>query len=112
MEVLDRAFLLENVDNDQELLAEIVELFLESTPDIVKNIRAAVTKADPEALNRSAHQLKGALANVGAKAAAAAASNLESLGRSGTMTGLEDAMSSLESELDRLEPELKSLTTG
>ncbi len=109
MEILDRDHLFDNVDGDPELLEEIVSLFFESTSEILETIRAAVTQANSESLNSSAHQLKGALANVGAKAATEAANDLENMGRSGMLTGLERAMQSLETEMSRLEPELQEL---
>jgi len=109
MEVLDREHLLHNVDGDRALLEEIVRLFFDSSVPILESVRAAVTRADADTLHKSAHQLKGALANVGAKAAAAAANELESLGRRGTMTGLEQALATLETELERLTPCLERL---
>ncbi|GJM44569.1 MAG: hypothetical protein DHS20C21_14110 [Gemmatimonadota bacterium] len=112
MEVLDRDFLLSNVDGDQELLKEIVGLFVESSGEILQSIRDAVTSANYDALDRSAHQLKGALANLGAQAAAAAATELENLGRRGMLTGLEDAMGALDREMERLAPELLDLVSN
>ena len=109
MEILDREFLLRNLEGDRELLKEIVDLFFESSGEILDSIREAVKSAHHEDLNRTAHQLKGALANVGAQAAAAAALELETLGRNGVLTGIEDAMSSLDAEMERLQPELQSL---
>jgi HPt (histidine-containing phosphotransfer) domain-containing protein len=109
METLDRERLMRNVDGDRELLAEIIDLFFDTSAGILEDIRAAVAKADPDALNRSAHQLKGTLANLGAKAASEAASHLETLGRNRTMTGLEQAFRTLETEMQRLEPELREL---
>ena len=109
MEILDREHLIENVDGDPELLEEIVSLFFESSEEILEAIRQAVKGADPGALNASAHQLKGALANVGAKAATEAAYELEKMGKAGTMSGLESAMGTLETEMTRLEPELQAL---
>ena len=112
MDILDREFLLDNVGGDTELLREIIDLFFESTGEILDSIRAAVTKADNDSLHRSAHQLKGALANVGAKAATDSALELETLGRNGVLSGLEDAMDALDQEMTRLTPELQSLAAS
>ena len=112
METLDRELLLQNVDGDAELLREIVELFFESSDEIVRNLKTAVTGADADAVNRSAHQLKGALANVGACAAADAAARLEKLGRGGRLEGAGEALTSLEGELARLGPELRGLAAS
>lgn len=109
MEILDRDYLFENVGRDPELLAEIVDLFFESSGEILEAIRAAVRQADHEALQRDAHQLKGALANVGAQAATEAAFALETLGRSGALSGAEIALGTLDREMERLTPELRAL---
>lgn len=109
MEILDRDYLYENVGRDPELLREIVDLFFESSGGILDGIRAAVRAADHEALRRDAHQLKGALSNVGAKAAAEAALVLETIGRNGVLSGIEDAMGALDREMERLTPELQAL---
>ena len=112
METLDREQLLQNVDGDAELLREIVKLFFESSEEIVQSLRTAVTGADADTVNRTAHQLKGALASVGACAAADAAARLEKLGSGGTLTGAGDVLTSLEGELVRLAPELRSLAAS
>ena len=112
METLDRELLLRNVDGDAELLREIVDLFFESSEEIVQTLQNAISGADAEGVNRTAHQLKGALANVGACAAADVAGRLERLGRNGTLQGAGDAMTSLESELARLSPELHGLVAS
>jgi HPt (histidine-containing phosphotransfer) domain-containing protein len=109
LEILDPDLLLENVDGDRELLAEIVGLFFESSRDLHGALRKAVSRGDSDAVHRSAHQLKGALANVGAKAATQAAQELETLGRRRSMAGLEDALFALEHELGRLKPALEEL---
>jgi HPt (histidine-containing phosphotransfer) domain-containing protein len=109
LDILDPSLLLENVDGDRELLADIVALFLDSSRDLQGALRTAVSRADSEAVHQSAHQLKGALANVGAKAAAEAARQLETLGRRRSMAGLEDALFALEHELGRLRPALEEL---
>ncbi|MGQ0721963.1 MAG: Hpt domain-containing protein [Candidatus Eiseniibacteriota bacterium] len=109
MDILDPALLLENLDGDRELLAEIIWLFLESSRDLHGALRQAVSRGDTDAVHRSAHQLKGALANVGAQAATHAAQQLETLGRRRSMAGLEDALFALEHELGRLKPALEEL---
>jgi HPt (histidine-containing phosphotransfer) domain-containing protein len=109
MDVLDRQQLIQNVDGDPELLEEIVSLFFESSGEILTALRDSVRSADGPGLHASAHQLKGALANVGARAAAQAAYELERMGKAGELTRLEEALTSLEEEMDRLEPELRGL---
>ena len=109
MEILDRRMLLDNVDGDGKLLREIVDLFFDTSEDVLDAIRIAATRADADSLNENAHQLKGTLANLGARAASQAALRVETLGREGNLTGVAEAVSALEDEMSRLAPELKGL---
>ena len=70
---------------DPEFEREVLEEYLNCTPDDVERIRQAVAASDPDALGRSAHALKGSSATVGAKSLAALAKDLEMLGKSGNM---------------------------
>jgi two-component system sensor histidine kinase/response regulator len=109
MEILDRRLLLDNVAGDRELLAEIVTLFLENSRDLLAGLHEAADSGDAEAIHRKAHQLKGALANLGAQAAAESACRLETAGRDKRLEGVPDAVRQLEEEMERLGPELASL---
>jgi CheY-like chemotaxis protein len=76
-EQIDRVSLLERVEGDQDLLTEIIHLFQESVPQQMTARRDAMQNNDMFALERAAHSLKGAASNLSAKAAAAAAAQLE-----------------------------------
>jgi HPt (histidine-containing phosphotransfer) domain-containing protein len=109
LKTLDPHLLLRNVDGDPELLAQVVTLFFESCGEILASIRNAVTESDGEALSKSAHQLRGALANVGALVATEVAAELELLGREGSLAGSEATLRSLELELEKVGPALAEL---
>jgi len=106
---LDPNHLLEALDGDRELVALVVQTFLESTPELVEATREAVRRADPDGLWKSAHQLKGSLANMGAGPASRAAAELEAAGRNGTADAMPGALAALEAEMTRLLPELQEL---
>ena len=94
--VLDRVQLLAATGDDEELAREILGLFAESLPDLVRRIASAANGRDATALYAAAHELKGAAANIGAQQIADLAAELESLasaGRSGlaVLAGLEAA---------------------
>ena len=74
---VDRASLLERVQGDHELLAEMIHLFQEGAPNLLASMRDALQRGDMTVLERSAHSLKGAASNLSANAAAAAAMRLE-----------------------------------
>ena len=76
-EQIDRASLLERVEGDRELLAEMIHLFEEDAPKLIAAMRLALERRDMAVLERSAHSLKGAAGNLSAGATRAAALRLE-----------------------------------
>lgn len=108
--VIDRAALLAMVEGDMELVKELAELFLSDYPHRLAELREAITAGDATALARGAHTLKGAVSNLAAHAASAAALCLERLARTEDLAQVSAAYASLESEIRRLVPVLTSLT--
>jgi HPt (histidine-containing phosphotransfer) domain-containing protein len=108
--VIDRAALLATVEGDMELVKELVELFLADYPNRLAGLREAMTARDATALARGAHTLKGAVGNLAAHAASAAALCLEQLARTDDLSQVAAAYTTLESEIERLIPVLTSLT--
>lgn len=109
---LDVAAALSRVGGDEELLKEISAIFLEQCPDALSEIRAAVAAANPEALQHSAHSLKGSISNFGAKVAYDAALRLEMMGRQGDFSASAEALTDLERALDHLKPQLAKLAAS
>ena len=112
LSILNLAAALERVGGDNELLEEVAKLFLDSAPDLLGQIREAVARRDPQALQHAAHTLKGSVGNFGAEAAFDAALRLEKMGRAGDLAGVKEAFEALEAEMQRLEPALASLGGG
>jgi len=106
---LDPDLLIRNLDGDSALLARVVALFFETTDPILSSLRADAAAGDAEAVARSAHALRGALANVGAEAGAHEARRLETLARRGALDDARAALVVLENELARLRPALERL---
>src|SRR5688572_8557274 len=79
--MIDVDAVLERVGGDDELLREIIDIFLEEYPGLVADIVSSLQNRDGHALERSAHTLKGSVSNFGARAAARAAHDLELMGR-------------------------------
>jgi two-component system sensor histidine kinase/response regulator len=105
----DPAAVLKRVDGDRELLAEIAGLFFEDTPRLLSEVRNAITCADGEALERSAHTLKGSVGNFGARSAFDAAFNLEQMGRNGDFARADQVFGQLEHQISLLVPALENL---
>jgi PAS domain S-box-containing protein len=109
---LDRESALQRVGGDESLLRDIGQLFLEEYPALLEAIRAAAAARDAHRLERSAHSLKGSVANFGAAGAVAAALRLEKLGRAQSFEDVDDALAELEAQLAQLRPEIVALVTA
>lgn len=94
---------LSHMDGDEELLRETVQIFLEEYPQILARLHTALKDEDAKTLEREAHSIKGAVANLGATAAYEAAFQLEQIGQAGNLGRAEGAITELELELKRLE---------
>jgi PAS domain S-box-containing protein len=97
---------LRNLGGDRELMRELATIFLDTYPQWLAKIREAVFGRDAPAVRRLAHTLKGSVGQLGAAAAAKAASRLEAMGEKGDLVGAGEAFAVLEDELRRLDPEL------
>lgn len=102
----NRVVALERVGGDEELLREVVQIYLAEYPGLLDAIRQAVATRSAEGLHRSAHTLKGSLATMGAEAAAALAFALEAKGRNSELSGVLEKFQELEAELMRLQTDL------
>jgi CheY-like chemotaxis protein/HPt (histidine-containing phosphotransfer) domain-containing protein len=108
-EPIDTASALARVEGDVELLQEVVALFLEELPDMLTDLREAVTAWDARAIERAAHKLKGSVGNFAAQPAFQAALRLENIGRAGDLTEAELAYSALLQEIEVLKPAFDDL---
>ncbi|MFQ5586427.1 MAG: response regulator [Thermodesulfobacteriota bacterium] len=108
-EVFDRKAVLDRVEGDKELFKELVELFLKNTPQLMGEIRDAVSRGDASQLEHSAHTLKGSAGNFCAGPAFDAALKLETMGREGKIKEADEAISVLQGEIERLKTALEEL---
>jgi two-component system sensor histidine kinase/response regulator len=107
--VFDHAAALERFGGDQALMREILDLFLEETPMLLGQIRAALAAGDTEVLERSAHSLKGSVGTFGAKPAARAAQELENRAKAHDFAAAPAALEALENEVAGLTRALSAL---
>jgi HPt (histidine-containing phosphotransfer) domain-containing protein len=64
-------------DDYPEIVEQLVDLFLDSTPPLVEDLRGALAGGDGEAVRRAAHKLKGSCQNIGASRLAGLAGGIE-----------------------------------
>ena len=108
--MIDRDKLLQRTLGDQEFLREIAMLFLnEDCPARLADIRSALAANDAEALCRSAHTFKGAVANFEAPPVVEAALELEAIARDGDLDRGQQAFGELETLVGDLRGELSEM---
>ncbi|MFN3533361.1 MAG: Hpt domain-containing protein [Candidatus Brocadia sp.] len=100
--VFDKDEALGIIGDDEEFLKELAEMFINDFPEQISNIKKAIHIHDSNALEKSAHKLKGAVANFGEKAAWKEALRLEMMGRENKLGDVEEAYETLMKETERL----------
>ena len=78
-------------------------------PEFVARLQKAIQQDDMVTLGSAAHQLKGSAANLGAKAIAAAALELERIGKSGASKGGMQAIERLEVAVEEFKHHLTQI---
>jgi PAS domain S-box-containing protein len=100
--VFDPDAMRQRLGDDDQLLRELVELFLGDYPSLLQRVAEAVRSADPEAVRQAAHTLKGSVSNFGARDATRLARQLEEIGRGRDLTAAEQTFAELEAALRQL----------
>jgi len=77
-------------DDDPGLLLEVVGMFLEDAPLRMREIEQALQRGDLKLLERAAHSLKSASANVGAMALSGLCRRIEESARMSSTQGVAD----------------------
>ncbi|HZN34498.1 MAG TPA: response regulator [Pirellulaceae bacterium] len=92
---------------DEEFFREVAKVFLESCPDWLADLRAAVTARDAKRVLVAAHTLKGAVSHFGAQAVYDAAHQLEQMGKTQQLDDAPPALAALGRALDGLQAALR-----
>jgi DNA-binding response OmpR family regulator len=94
--------LLPHCDGDEELKAELISIFRESTPRMMIEIREALLRQDGPALAAQAHKLLSSLRYFGAGAAETLAARLETQGRKNNFDRARQTLRKLERETNKI----------
>ena len=108
---LDIERLMEHVEGDRDLLAEIVGIYLEGASELVERIREGVRRGDALEVEHAAHRLKGSLVSLAAFPTSEWAQEVESSGRAERLDDAAEAFESLEGALSELEEGLSVFAT-
>lgn len=109
MEVFDRHSVLDRLMGDEELLKEVVDLYLEETPPQIAELNRALDVGDAALVARMGHALKGNAASLAAEVLQAAAQQMEMAGKAEDLNLARSLAPGLGREFDRLRTVLTSL---
>ncbi len=97
---------LRSMVGDEDLVQELVRVFLEDLPESLEKIERAIQKANAQDLRIHAHALKGAALNLGAQDLVENARELEELGKLARLERAPGLLRELRRRADRLAREL------
>lgn len=103
--------LLERVENDQDLLNDLLQMFRDEFPRQRQILEAAVQSEDMKQIYTAGHTIKGILANLAMTRAARAAARIEQAGRDENASELTMAMMKLDQEAQTIFSELDAART-
>lgn len=107
--IVDVASLMDRIDGDLELLAILIDPFVQDATQHLAALQAALEKNDFQAVRKVAHTLKGTAGNLGGVATAQAAAELEQSARSGNLDQSTQKLQRLELAVKALCAELEGL---
>ena len=108
---LDREAILARMDGDEDLLREILAIFLEYAPRRLEEIRAAIKNGDFVSLRRTIHALKGSAGYLEAKTLLEAIYQLDQLAVSADSQRLPEALVEFEQHLEELTTAVAALVS-
>lgn len=94
-------------DDSSDLVAEVIDSYLEDAPQRLQAISQAVVCGDAKLLHYSAHALKSLSVTLGAIPLAQICGELEAMGRAATTLGAFSLVSQLEAEYERVKAALQ-----
>jgi len=100
--IWDMAASLKHLDNDAELLQEMIDLFIEDSPNRLSDLESALAADDLEALADAAHAIKGMAGHFFAVRLTALAVDLEQSARQANAADFEQMVKAVKAAVDEL----------
>jgi two-component system, sensor histidine kinase and response regulator len=94
---------------EPDVLAEILQLFLEEVPKKIRLLHAALNSGDAPQVARIAHSLKGSSGNIGANSLHDVCRQIDDVAKSGDLPRVTPLLAALTDEFQRVELEIRQL---
>ena len=100
--------LLARTENDRELVAELLSIFVDEFPGKLQSLRDALAREDLPQVAIASHTLKGMLSNLAVAKAASSAAKLEQIARAGQKASVHEAFGAFQRDTEGLMPEVQA----
>lgn len=95
--------------SDADFINELIDTFLEDAPQLIEEIKSALSANNPDSFRRAAHSLKSNAATFGANQLSMLAKDLEILGKENKLHETGNRLKDLEEAYAAVREELKGL---
>ena len=106
--VLNRELILERLGGDEEILAVMIDMYLQDLDGYINNLGAALAAGEKTTLQREAHTIKGLFATFADEAGTQAAYSIEKLAKEGLLDGLAEPVAAVQARLRAVGAVLKA----
>lgn len=96
------------MDGDSEMIVDLVDTLIETTPELLDDLKSGVSTRDPQKIRDSAHALKSSNAQLGAESFAELCEEMESKGREENIEGLDQLLDLILLEFEKVRAALGS----
>lgn len=102
----------EHFVEDEEMIGELVEVFVDTYPIMLKELKDSIQASDFSVMERAAHTLKGTVANFFAKGIKDKCMLLEQMGKEKNLENVETLVDELEEQMNILIEQLQNFASG
>jgi len=110
--ILNMKTLMQRVGDDKEIANEILEMFIDTIPELIDNLKAAISQGNSDLLIKTSHEIKGISGNISAEKLAETAAQLESYGKKNDFDNCKEILPIFDKEFEELRVEIKQLLEG
>jgi PAS domain S-box-containing protein len=100
--VFDKAGMMSRLMDDEDLARKLIDIFLDDIPKQIESLRGYLAAGDITGVERQAHTLKGASANLGGEVLRAVAFEMEKAAKDGNLKYATAQLTELENQFNRL----------
>jgi len=100
--VFDRESILDRVNYDEQVLAQVMRLFIQEAPGELEKLRAFISQGRAEEAGQKAHRIKGSAAMLSCPTLTQVAADMEKAGKADDLAALEGALPALDAAFSQV----------